>query len=93
MRHLLHAGLPAGSVLEIAPENIELGLVEADEPTYCFDFKADGITVRVTLPEADFRTLIEGAAAKLAETPGASNGNGKPSPIQIARALPTPRPA
>ena len=78
-------------MFEIAPERIQVGQVEADDPTYCFDFEADGVTVRVTIGSADFRQLIEGAAAKLAETPAEANGNGKPSPIQIARAMPTPR--
>ncbi len=88
MKHLLHQTLQSGTILELAPEKIEIGEVEAETPTYCFQFEADGVTVRATISAGDFRQLIENAAKALDGKP--TGAKVKKSKLEIARTLPAP---
>lgn len=85
--HLLHSTLPRGTMLELAPDKIEMGQLE--DGGYAFEF-ADTfgkLNVRILLSAGEFAKLIEGAAAAL-ESRDETIGNGGRGKVDVVRSMP-----
>lgn len=89
MNHLLHTHLPADTVLELVPTEIQAGDLETPDGFKGYVIQAgDGdVTVRLTLSQEDFARFARGCAAKVDED-GVAESSGK---IQVARTIPLNR--
>ncbi len=80
--HLLHMQIPAGSLLELSPTQIELARLDDEQGGYAIVATDGAISVRIVLPPDDYVTLIRSANEQL-DTQGAPSGK-----LQIAKSLP-----
>ena len=80
--HLVHAPLPEGALIEIAPSQVELAKIDGEGQGYAITATDGSVTIRIVMPAEDYVTLIRSGAAQL-DSEGAASGK-----LQVVGALP-----